>query len=69
MLHCIDNPDSHVFFNSFSTNHDIFVHLLRRGKIELYWRLLYQASKRFAEEEQVAFDYQDDRNGEVFFIW
>jgi hypothetical protein len=76
MLDCVDDPDSHVLFNNFSTNFDISVHLqhlgyLARGtrnKIELYWRLLSQASKRFAMEEQVAFDNQYDHNGEVLFI-
>jgi hypothetical protein len=38
------------------------------SKIELYRRLLSEASKRYAKEEQVAFDYQYDYNGEVLFI-
>jgi hypothetical protein len=39
------------------------------NEIEFYWRLLSQASKRFAREEDVAFEYQYDPNGEVLFIW
>jgi hypothetical protein len=39
------------------------------SQIEFYWGLLSQATKRSAEEEEVAFDYQYDHNGEVLFIW
>jgi len=49
-------------FNIFGTER-------RHHNLESYWQLLSQATKKFAMEEQGAFDYQYDCNREVFFVW
>lgn len=41
----------------------------RHHKLQSHWWMLSQASKKFAMEEQGAFDYQYECNREVFFVW